>query len=416
MFTFNFLSVLVGVVLLSGISSVTGCFALLNKRSLISDAIAHGILPGICLGFLFVGEKNYLAILVGGFLAGWLSMFLTDEVIHRTKIKPDTSIAIFLSLFFGIGLMILSHIQQSEYADKSGINTFLFGNTSAILPKDLFVFFFTGVIVLAIIILFFRGFKSLIFDKEFSQSIGFPIKLLQLLLSTIIIFSIVIGIQSVGMVLIAALLITPASTAKFWFLNVRSLLVATFVISAFASTIGVFLSVQYSKIATGPIIVLILSVLFVISILSAPKRGILSQIIQQRKNTYKIRSENILKFFLKKSPALKVLSENEIREADLLKGYNTSRLLKKLKREGFLIRIKKSWQLSEKGKERAKRIVKLHRLWEVYLATKLSLPKDHLHEDAETIEHIITPKLEKVLEKGLNYPKTDPHKSPIEYS
>lgn len=388
---------------------------MLNKRTLVSDAVAHAILPGICLSYILYEEKNYILILLFSFFFGFLCLFLTDYLAKNKRIKIDSSIAISLSFFFALGLVLLSLIQNSNYGSKSGLDKFILGNTSTLLLKDIMVFLITGLVTLIIIIIFFRAFKAIIFDLGFSKSVGFPVSFIQVTLSTLTVFSIIIGIQSVGVILVSSLLITPAALAYFYSNSLKKIIFISIKISVLSCFIGVFISSSFQKMPTGPLIVITLTIFSFIVFIFSPKNGIISIIRTNKKNNIKIETENILKYIYRNRECKNYFSIDFIYKIYPIYKFKIKYYLNNLTKNGHLIKISDTWQLTESGKSYAKRIIKIHRLWEVYLYTRLNLSEDHLHDYADKIEHIITPEMEKKLEKQLNYPSKDPHKSEIIY-
>lgn len=408
-----------GSVLLTGSAAIVGSFTFLKKKALVGDAVAHSVLPGICLAFMLSGTKNPFYIIIGAFITGWLSLVIIDKITSKSKIKEDTAIALILSVFFGIGILLLTIIQHSGNAAQSGLDHFLFGNAAALIGNDLLVFAAVATILLVAVSLFFKEFTLISFDENFAKSIGFPVRGIELILTTLTVLAVVIGIQAVGVVLMAAMLITPAAAARFWTDKIRVMLVLAAILGAIAGLLGTYVSYVAPAMPTGPWIVVIISTIAFISFFFAPKKGIVSRVFRQRQIRNQMGEENILKalyhlgeqdgdFYINRSME-EIIKRRPFKPSVLLKG------LKRLNRYGFMQNGGESWALTKEGKNKGQRTVKLHRLWELYLTQYLHIASDHVHEDAETIEHILTPELEARLEKLLEYPELDPHKSKIPY-
>ena len=411
--------VALGAVLLTATSALVGCFTFLDKKSLLGDSIAHAVLPGICLGFLISGTKDPVFLVGGAFFTGWLSVFAVEFITTRTRIKEDAAIGLVLSVFFGVGILLLTSIQKSGNASQSGLDSFIFGKAAALMGKDLVVFSVVAITLLIGLTLFFREFTLLSFDKDFARAIGLPVKRLRFLLTILIVLAVVIGIQAVGVVLMAAMLITPAAAARFWTDRLKTMVALAGVFGALSGLSGAYISYVLPSAPTGPWIVLVISLIAGISFILAPKKGILSRLLKQRKNRRTIHEENVLKTIYQ-------LGENN---RDFLAGRSTadmesrrsmnqvlrSKTLNDLETKGYLQKMVNQWSLTEAGRRKAERVVRIHRLWELYLTTKMNIAPDHVHDDAETMEHLITPELEAELEKQLNYPKTDPHAAEIPY-
>ena len=415
----NIRYVVFGSVLLTASSAIIGSFTFLNKKSLIGDAIAHAVLPGICLGFILSGTKNPLFLVGGAFLTGWLSQILVDFVTAKSRITEDTAIALMLSVFFGIGILMLTIIQKSGNASQSGLDHFLFGKAAALVADDLLVFGSVAIFLLAMVFLLFKEFTLLAFDKDFAIAIGLPVRLIDTVLTSLIVLAVVIGIQGVGVVLMAAILITPAAAARFWTDKIRVLIVLASVFGALSGIAGAYISFVAPAMPTGPWIVIVISTIAFISFFFAPARGVISRMIRQATIRRTINDENILKAFYQLGEELKDFMiqrhPDEITKKRSMESGSLKKVLERLQRQGYLRKRHHFWELTEEGKVKAQRVVKIHRLWELYLTTELHIAPDHVHDDADTIEHLLTPELEAELERILNYPKQDPHRAEIPY-
>ena len=408
------LTIVLGALFVAFSSSLIGTFTFLRKKALVGDAVSHSVLPGICLAFILSGEKDPVLLVIGAFVSGWISVFFIDFIVKNSKIKPDSAISIALSLFFALGAVLLSYIQNSNNANQSGINHFLFGKAAAITQQDLKVFLIVLIVVFTIVVLYFKKFVTLCFNEDYAKSLGWNVQWIDFLLSSLTVLVIASGIQTVGVVLMAALLITPPGASGFWTFKVRSILILSLLFSGVSALLGSYVSYAYPNMPTGPWIIFFLSLIAIFSVLFSPK-GIFKRWINARNNKHQILKENILKtayyltFEVKKNQFSRndILSKRTYEAIELEKGLNS---LKKLR----LIEVgETSISLTEKGKEEAKRVVRLHRLWELYLTNKMNFKSDHIHGIAETIEHIITPDLEEKLMQELGYPDKDPHDSII---
>ncbi len=415
----NIRYVALGTVLLGASSALVGCFTFLRKKALVGDTIAHSILPGICLSFIIFKTKDPLMLLLGAMISGWVSVYLVDYISAKSKIKPDTAIGLVLSVFFGIGILLLTYIQHSGNAAQAGLDKFLFGKAASMVQNDVITFGIVSVLLIGTIILFFKQFSLISFDINFAKTIGLPVRMFEILLSTLTVLAVAIGIQTVGVVLMAAMLITPAAAARFWTDKLKVMIVIAAIIGAFSGLFGAFISYTAPSMPTGPWIVVVLSFIAIGSLLVAPKNGAISKMKRQQKNKRKILEDNILKLlyklgekeddYFKNRSITKLKNHREIPENKFLKG------LKILKKKNQVVHINDQWVLTEEGKQAGMRIVRIHRLWELYLTTYLRIAPDHVHEDAETIEHIITPEMELKLEHLLDFPDKDPHHTEIPY-
>lgn len=405
-----------GSLLLCAISGLVGTFTFLRKRSLLGDVISHSVLPGIALAFILGQQKNPIYLLIGASITGWISTFLVDYITKKSKIKNDTAIALILSVFFGVGVLLLTHIQHSGNAAQSGLDQFIFGRASAMNMSDVWLFGIVGLVITILIIVFFRGLSLLSFDENYSQSIGFPIELLKLILSITTVITVAMGVQAVGVVLMSALLITPAACAKFWTNKITYLALLAVILSGLSGVIGSAISYTYNGMPTGPWIVVVISLFAFISAFIGTEHGLGKKLIQRNQNNKKILRENTIKLFYHPNSEethgynmKEIFDRSNMQMATLKKG------LKMLRSEGLLEVENGNYITTSGGEVEAKAIVRKHRLWELYISRFMHLAPDHVHDDAEGIEHVITPEIEKELEKELNFPTRDPHDSEIPY-
>ena len=410
---------LIGTILLSLSSSMVGSFTILRKQSLIADVIAHSVFPGVCLGFLLANERNLLVILLCASITGWIATLCVEWFKKHPKIAPDTASAITLSTFFGGGVMLLVYLISSPTQSvKAGVSCFLYGSVIGISNQDIVIFFFIVIALIFLITLFYKELVVFCFDERFAQSIGYPINSLKILLSVITVVAIVIGIQAVGVILIASLLITPSVIARFWTHRIGLLITLACVIGVSSALIGTAISYQL-EVATGPWIVMVISCVALTSFLFAPKKGVISKIIRKKKFKRMMTEENMLKALyhnFDSKPLQIAFSVEEAHDFKILKDVNdTKKVLRALTKHGYLTSSSSSWNLTKVGFQKGQRLVKLHRLWELYLTQYLNIKIDHVHEDADSIEHIITPEIEKELEAQLGRPTTDPHNKKIPY-
>ena len=276
--------VAIGAALLGAVSGSLGTYAVLRRQSLLGDAISHAALPGIAIAFLLTGSKIPLILVLGAAIAGWLGALLILSIVRLTRIKYDSALGIILSTFFGFGLVLHTLIQRTGNANQAGLDTFLFGQAATILESDVLTIGILGGIAIIVMLVFWKELKLLVFDEGFAASIGFPIRVLDILLTSLLVIAIVLGLQAVGAVLMSAMLVAPAVAARQWTnkLSVMMLLAAGF--GALAGVGGTIISSSASRIPTGPTIVLSATVVVGCSIAFAPNRGLLWDWFRQQRN------------------------------------------------------------------------------------------------------------------------------------
>ena len=258
-------------------SGVIGSYAVLRGQSLLGDAISHAALPGICLAFLLTGSSEASVLLIGAFLAGGLGTAFISIVTETTRVKYDSALGLVLSVFFGWGLVLLTLIQKRPNADQAGLDNFLFGQASTLLRSDVLVISAISIISLSVVVVFWKEFKLFCFDSKFAAIQGFSVEFLDLLLTILLVVAIVIGLQAVGVILMSSLLIAPGAAARQWTNKLSVMFILSGFIGSFAGVGGTLISASVEKLPTGPVIVILLSVIVVSSFIFAPDRGLLSR-------------------------------------------------------------------------------------------------------------------------------------------
>lgn len=281
---YTLIVVSLGAALLGTVSGALGTYAVLRRQSLLGDAISHAALPGIAIAFILTGSKTPLILVLGAAIAGWLGALVILSIVRLTRIKYDGALALVLSTFFGIGLVLYSLIQRTGNANQAGLDTFIFGQAATILKRDVITIGILGGIAIIIMLILWKELKLLIFDEGFAASLGFPIRLLDILLTSLLVIAIVLGLQAVGAVLMSAMLVAPAVAARQWTnkLNLMVLLAAGF--GAFAGVSGTIISSSATGLPTGPMIILCATFFVGISIAFAPNRGLIWDGIRQLRN------------------------------------------------------------------------------------------------------------------------------------
>ena len=283
--------VLIGTLLLGLASGILGSFALLRKQSLIGDAVAHAALPGICIGFMLTGERSLIILLIGATVTGLIAAYCIQYIASASILKEDTAICLILSTFFGVGIVLLTKVQQMPSGNKSGLDSFIFGQAAGMVSSDVKLMAGAAALLLMVTIIFFKEFKLITFAAEFAKGLGLPVSALNFLFMTLLVAVVVIGIQAVGVILMAALLITPAISARYWTNSLSKMVIISGIFGAISGVIGTLISSLDRGIPTGPFIVVTATIIFFISILFAPARGIITLKIKRRMTNQKLLRE-----------------------------------------------------------------------------------------------------------------------------
>jgi manganese/zinc/iron transport system permease protein len=293
-FDYTLRTVALGAAILGIVSGMLGSFAVLRKQSLLGDAISHAALPGIVLSFLVTRSREPIVLMVGALIAGWVATLFMLSILRTTRIKDDTALGLVLSIFFGLGLMLLTFTQRLPDATQAGLDKFLFGQAATLLQRDVITMAVTGLLALGLLVTFWKEFKLITFDPEYAASLGVPVRVLDVLLTTLLVIAIVIGLQTVGVVLMSAMIVAPAAAARQWTdkLNLMVLLGGLF--GALAGVCGTLISSAAERLPTGPVIVLCISVIVLVSMLFATNRGLLWNWLRAQQNRRTLRARAVL--------------------------------------------------------------------------------------------------------------------------
>jgi manganese/zinc/iron transport system permease protein len=410
---------LAGSMLLGITCGLLGSFIVVRKMALVGDALSHAVLPGVAIGFLWNMSKDPLAIFIGATAAGLLGTVAVRLIQDTTRLKEDTALGLVLATFFGAGICLLKMIQQLPTGNKSGLDKFLFGQAASIGPADVVLMSIVTALVVIAVIVFYKEFLVTSFDTGFAASVGFPARLIHYGLMLLLAFAVVIALQAVGVVLVSAMLITPAAAAYLLTDRMHRMLWLSAFFGLASGAGGAFFSFLGPKFPTGPFMVLSSTALFVVAFLFGPRHGVIIRWWRQRSRASRVQRENSLKSiyhvleareFQGEGVSLRELAERRhetveeaARQATELRRHQ----LATLHEEGNLIFLTPAgWQL-------ACNIVRNHRLWELYLTNAAQIAADHVHDDAERIEHVLGDETVRQLERRLEFATKDPHGRPI---
>ena len=281
LFDYTFRTVMCATILFGISCSLIGSFTFMQRQSLLGDVISHATLPGIICALLFTQSKHPLLLLFGGMCSALLGIACMHLIVEKTTLKKDAALGIILSVFFGAGLVLLTRLQHMPDAQHGLIIKYIFGNASTVIHTDLYLIGAMSLIVCFILWLFWKEFALLVFDARYAVQLGYPIHLLQCILTLLTILCIITGLQLVGVVLMSSFLIAPAAAARQWTTSFRSMILLACLFGSSSAALGTAISAQIPRIPTGPMIVIIASLFVACSLLCAPKRGILTKIMRK---------------------------------------------------------------------------------------------------------------------------------------
>ncbi|MBU3033446.1 metal ABC transporter permease [Tritonibacter mobilis] len=285
---YNATLVAIGAALLGAASGITGTFLFLRKRALVSDAVSHATLPGVCVAFLVLvalgGDgRNLAGLLIGSAVSAGIGLWCMNWLTRNTRLAEDAAIGAVLSVFFGFGVVLLTVIQTLGVGRQAGLEGFLLGSTAGMLYSDALVIAAGGAAVLFLILLTRRPMTMVAFDPEYAAARGLPVDKVDMLMMGLVMAVTVVGLKVVGLILIVALLIIPPVTARFWTERADQVVILAGVLGAVAAYLGAAISASAPNLPTGPIIVLMSFALFALSLLVAPNRGVLAAVLRHQK-------------------------------------------------------------------------------------------------------------------------------------
>ena len=283
--------VLLGTALLGLASGIAGTFAVLRKESLIGDGLSHAALPGVVIAFLLTGIKDIEVLITGAALSSITAAWLITITVENSKIKFDGALATILSAFFGLGMVLLTYLQSLNNAGQAGLSKFIFGQAATILARDVYITSAAALIIIVLTALFWKELKLISFDVEYAKTLQIPVTFTLILYRSLLIMTIIIGIQSVGAILISSLLIAPAVGARQWTNKLGTMCILAGFFGMVSAIGGTIWSTTVQKLPTGPAIIVILSVIVLLSLIFAPNRGILWQYRKNKQSKQALLSE-----------------------------------------------------------------------------------------------------------------------------
>lgn len=289
-------TITLGTAVLGGVTGMLGSFAVLRKQSLLGDAISHAALPGIALAFLITGSKDTNVLLIGALISGLIGTLWIRGITTKTHLKSDTALGLILSVFFGFGMLLLTFIQKQPNANQAGLDKYLFGQAATLVESDVWLMSIVTGLCLIVLLLFWKEFKILLFDKDYAQTLGFNTKFIDLLITSFIVLAIVLGLQTVGVVLMSAMLLAPAAAARQWTNSLGLMVFLAAILGASAGVFGTAISSTQNNLSTGPVIVLVASVFVLFSFIFSPTRGLLFKQIRLIQNRNDLEFQKTLAF------------------------------------------------------------------------------------------------------------------------
>ena len=396
---------LIVVVLIGLTASVLSCLLVVRRQALMGDAIAHSVLLGVALGWLVAREAG---VLVGAMLAG-VTSGIAMTFIERNGIKLDSAMGVVFTASFALGLAIISVVKPT------GIDLFhvLLGNVLGVTGEDVLRTAVGCSLVLGAVLLLFRGLQFWSFDPTAAQVAGLPTAALHYIFTAMLSATIVVSIQAVGILLVIAMLITPGATALLLVKRLAPMMLLAAALGV-ASGVGGLYGSYYLDVASGPAIVLVASGLFVVTLLLAPGRGVLSRQWSRRRSQLAALDDDLLKDAMLAHDEEGLELDHRLLASRLrLSTQAVQRSLARLARAGLARLHGGGIELTEPGEKRATELVRTQRLLERYLHDVERMPLDHIRGEADRREHDLSSAAVEDMASLLGHPRTDPHGHPI---
>lgn len=463
---FNASVVLMGTTLLGVAAGIIGSYALLRKRALMGDALSHASLPGVALGFMVAVNlglpgKSLFVLLPAAAIAGVLGVLAIQFIVRHTRLHEDAAIGAILSVFFGAGVVLISIVQSMRAGDQAGLATFIYGQTAAMSARDVALMASVAAAACLAGLLFIKEFALVSFDANFAAAQGWPVSVIDLLMMSLVVLVTVVGLQAVGLILVVAMLIIPAASARFWTDRLSRMIVISGLIGGASAYVGSTASSLLPRLPAGAVIVLASGVIFLLSLFLAPNRGLIASTWRVLRLRIKVAGDHFLREMHHAStqphthssesctipemtgelpippfaePCLRAncsksgtdcshltsspppqaqdspneLSRLTLRSIAHRRGWSllTARLVAwNLRRRGLLERTADPARLTPAGQSAARRVVHNRQLWEQYLIQFADVAPSHVDWSADAVEHVLSAELVRELERTLTEKK-----------
>lgn len=427
-----------GWIVLVGILSACSCailgnYLVLRQQSLMGDAISHAVLPGLAIAFILADSRAAWPMFFGAVIVGVFTAVLTEWITRYGKIEQGAAMGVVFSILFAVGLVLIR--QAADHVDLDP-GCVLYGNIVQV-PLDAIVDDIPpaarnlGVVLavnLLFVLLFYKELKLTAFDPDLATTLGINASAMHYALMVMVAVTTVANFEAVGSILVIAMLIVPAATAHL-LTDRLGVMILFSVVVAIASAVGGHMLAIFGpgwigmdvSANTSAMMTVVAGLLLVLALLFSPQYGLIARIIHRIALSDQIVRQDILGL-LYRWHELRPRADESMRRKDVLQAVGDSPLVRRALRRlagALLIRVEGApggdagLVLTSEGLIHAARVVRSHRLWEVYLAKHFQLPVDHLHAPAERMEHYVTPALSEELRVALTDPAHDPHGKPI---
>lgn len=272
--------VLLSTMVLGIAAGTMGCLVYWKRQNLMSDALSHASLPGVVIAFLLIGEKNLFYLIIGAAISALIGAYLIQWITTSSRISEDTAMGIVLAVFYGFGIMLLTVANRSVGGNQSGLDSFIYGQAAAMVKSDVITMVVLAILVILVVVVGFKEWKVYLFDQAFASGLGLSLKTMNILYTAIFVMTIVIGIQAVGVILMSAMLIIPAVSARYWTKSFKQMIFLSAIFGGMAGMVGTLISTIGNGLPTGSFIVIVAASFFIISLVMGKEKGLLIQYLQ----------------------------------------------------------------------------------------------------------------------------------------
>jgi manganese/zinc/iron transport system permease protein len=397
--------------------ALVGCFLVLRRMSLMGDAIAHAVLPGLVLAFLVSGSMNIVPLFLGAAAIGLLTTFLTQTLHQYGRVPTDASMGVVFTSLFALGVVLLKRYVNGVHFDvacvyegslsHAAFRTFTFAGIE--LPDQLITVGPVVLLNLAVILLLWKELKLSSFDPALATSMGFPATVMHYLLMAVVAVTTVASFEAVGSILVIAMLIVPPATAHLFADRLSRMVALACVFAIAAAVLGHWFADRWNVETAGAMTV-VAGGMYGLAVLFSPRYGIVSTLVRNLQTALRIFREDLLLMLyrVEEIDAARRLRPNEA-VAAVGGGWLARWALALLRSRGRLELKEGRLHMTDDGRWRAARLVRGHRLWESYLVKHLGFAPDHVHEPAHRVEHFIGPRIREQLQEAVEDTSKDPH-------
>ncbi len=386
---------------------ILGVFLVLRNMSLIGDALSHSVLPGIFFAFVVVQAYSSVAFFIGSSIAGLVAAISISWIQQNMTTKNDAAIGIVYTCLFSIGVIGISWLQHSDGVHID-LKDFLFGNVLGISNEDIYLTFGVMLFTILSVTLFYRHLFVSTFQETIAQTMGIPTKFLHYFLLLILSFVVVASLQAVGVILVVAMLVTPASTALLLSNKMKHVIIISALLGMVSAVLGLIASIVFD-FPPGPTMAVVSALIYLMAVLFSPEHGVIFKFIRERNESNRIEKEDIIKYVFKNEGA----KLYDIAQFIGLTDNKVQNLLSSLSKSGLINKKGDTIILTNTGEAQANKLIRAHRLWETYQVEAMGMDASKIHPDAERMEHHLSKDILDKISKDLGHPDVDPHGSPI---